>query len=107
MAERNTSFIDRLKARWGVDTNWRVFVIFVVFAITGSTAAKFSGPFAELLGVSKNLHPLLYWPIKFIIILPIYMALLVIIGWLFGEFTFFKQFVKKMLRHFGLGFIFK
>ncbi|MEZ4857822.1 MAG: DUF6787 family protein [Flavobacteriaceae bacterium] len=107
MVEEETNFIKRLKTRWGVDTNWRVFVIFTVFAITGTTAAKLAGPLTEVLNISKDLHPLIYWPIRIIIILPIYKILLLIFGWIFGEFPFFKHFVKKMLRHFGLGFIFK
>ncbi len=97
----------RLKARWGVDTNWRVFVIFTVFAITGTTAAKFAGPLTDFVGITKEMNPFIYWPIRIIIILPIYKVLLVIFGWLFGEYYFFKQFVLKMLRHLGLGFLTK
>lgn len=97
----------RLKARWGVDTNWRVFVIFTVFAITGTTAAKFAGPLTDFVGITKEMNPLIYWPIRIIIILPIYKVLLVIFGWLFGEYHFFKHFVLKMLRHLGLGFLTK
>ncbi|MBW2937988.1 diacylglyceryl transferase [Aureisphaera sp. CAU 1614] len=107
MAGEETNFVKRLKARWGVDTNWRVFVIFTVFAITGTTSAKFAGPLTEVLGITKELNPFVYWPIRIIIILPIYKILLVIFGWLFGEYTFFKQFVLKMLRHLGLGFLMK
>lgn len=97
----------RLKAKWGVASNWRLFIIFLVFAITGSTAAKFAGPLTEIVGISKDMNPFIYWPIRIIIILPIYKILLLIFGWLFGDYLFFKQFALKMLRYLGLGFLFK
>jgi hypothetical protein len=34
-------------------------------------------------------------------------VLLVFMGWLFGEFRFFWEFEKKMLRRTGLGFLIK
>jgi len=96
----------RLKARWGIETNWQLTVIFVVFAITGSTAAKFAGPVIEVLGISEDLGGgWIYWLLRIILIFPIYQILLVFFGWLFGEFNFFWQFEKKMLRHLGLGFL--
>jgi len=42
-----------------------------------------------------------------LIILPIYKVLLVFFGWVFGEFHFFWNFAKKMLRSMGLGFLTK
>ena len=99
--------MERLKAKWGIDSNWRLFIIFLVFALTGTTAAKFAGPLTQFIGVSKDISPFIYWPIRIIIILPIYKIILIIFGWLFGEYDFFKQFVLKMLRHLGLRFLIK
>lgn len=99
--------MERLKVKWGVDSTWRLCIIFLVFALTGTTAAKFGGPLTEYFGVSKNLNPYLFWPTRIIIILPIYKVLLLIFGWLFGEFLFFRQFAIKILRYLGLGFLFK
>lgn len=96
----------RLKVRWGIETNWQLTVIFVVFALTGSTAAKFAGPVTEVLGIPEDLGAgWLYWFLRIIIIFPVYQIVLVFFGWLFGEFHFFWQFEKKMLRHLRLGFL--
>lgn len=95
----------KLKERWNVSSNWQLGVIFLVFAITGSTAAKFAGPVTDAIGVTKDMGWYIYWPIRIIIIFPIYQVLLVCLGWLFGEFKFFWGFEKKMLRHLGLGFL--
>jgi hypothetical protein len=50
-----------------------------------------------------------YWytPIRLLIIFPLYQVLLVVIGFLLGEFKFFWAFEKKMLKRMGLGFLFK
>lgn len=95
----------KLKERWNIDSNWQLTVIFVVFAITGSTAAKFAGPVADWIGLSKELNPWVYWPVRLLLIFPIYQVLLVFFGWVFGEFQFFWNFEKKMLRGMGLGFL--
>lgn len=80
-------------------------MVFVVFAITGSTAAKFAGPITELLGITTSLDWYFYWPARILFIFPIYQVLLVFFGWLFGELNFFWSFEKKMLRSMKLGFL--
>ena len=60
-------------------------------------------PVIKLLGITKeNLNPILYWILFIIIGLIFYQLLLVTFGWLFGQFKFFWEFEKKMLRRFGL-----
>lgn len=95
----------KLKERWNVSSNWQLAVIFLVFSITGSTAAKFAGPLTDFVGITKDMGWYFYWPVRILIIFPIYQVLLVLFGWLFGEFKFFWAFEKKMLRHLGLGFL--
>ena len=97
----------KLKERWGITTNWQLTVIFIVFAITGSTSAKFAGPLTDAIGITKEMGWYIYWPVRILIIFPIYQVLLVFFGWLFGEFSFFWNFEKKMLRGMGLGFLLK
>jgi hypothetical protein len=94
------------KERWNITSNWQVFVIILVFALTGSTAAMISKPILHWLGVSKETHHIvLYLLLYILIIFPIYQILLVGIGFLFGQFKFFWAFEKKMLRSMKLGFI--
>ncbi|WP_417887853.1 DUF6787 family protein [Zunongwangia sp.] len=93
----------KLKKRWDVKSNVQLFIIFLVFAITGSTAAKLAAPLTNFVGITKAHDWFIYWPIRILIIFPIYQVLLVAIGWLFGQFAFFWSFEKKMLSHLGLG----
>ena len=95
----------KLKQRWNLTSNWQLTVVFVVFAITGSTSAKFAGPLTEAVGIGEEMGWYIYWPVRILIIFPIYQVLLVFFGWLFGEFEFFWNFEKKMLRAMKLGFL--
>lgn len=95
------------KERWNIKSNWQVFVILVVFAVTGSSAALLSKPVLALFGIVKgDASNWVYYPLYIILIFPIYQVLLVSFGFVFGQFTFFWAFEKKMLKSMGLGFIF-
>ena len=77
-------------------------VIFIVFGITGSTSAKIAGPIVEFLGITQeNTSGWIYWPVRILLIFPVYQVLLIIFGWIFGQFQFFWAFEKKMLRRLG------
>ena len=99
--------MEKLKQRWGVESNFQLTVIFIVFAITGSASAMVSKPVCLWLGITKEDFGFLFTPIRLILIFPLYQVLLVSIGFLFGQFAFFWKFEKKLLRKFGLGFLFK
>jgi hypothetical protein len=75
-----------------------------VFAITGSSSVVIGRPVIKLIGITQeNLHPFLYWILFVTISLVFYQILLVLLGWVFGQFQFFWNFEKKMLRRFGFG----
>lgn len=96
----------KLENRWPVTYRWEMIAIFIVFAITGSVSAKLAAPLTELIGLQKDsISGWIYWPVRIILIFPIYQVLLVLVGWLFGQFKFFWNFEKKMLKHMGLGFL--
>ncbi|MGA0828911.1 MAG: DUF6787 family protein, partial [Flavobacteriaceae bacterium] len=46
--------------------------------------------------------PVIYWPLRIGLIFPLYQLLLVFFGALFGQFRFFWNFEKKMLRRLGV-----
>ncbi|TYA59073.1 DUF6787 family protein [Formosa maritima] len=93
----------KLENKWIVDYKWEMIRIFIVFAITGSSSLFIGRPIIKLLGITKeNLNIVVYWVLYIIIGLIFYQILLVFIGWLFGQFKFFWEFEKKMLKRFGL-----
>ncbi len=99
--------MDSLKKRWGISSNSQLAIIFIVFAITGSASAWLSKPLCLWLGISKESLGFWFLPVRLLLIFPLYQLLLVTIGFLFGQHSFFWAFEKKMLHRIGLGFLFK
>jgi hypothetical protein len=96
----------KLKNKWVTRYRWEMIAIFIVFAITGSLSARLAAPLVHLLGLDyETSSGWLYWPVRILIIFPIYQLLLVAIGWLFGQFQFFWAFEKRMLKKMRLGFL--
>ncbi|MEZ4797793.1 MAG: DUF6787 family protein [Flavobacteriaceae bacterium] len=94
----------RLENKWIVDYKWEMIRIFLVFAITGSTSAFISKPILNLLGITKeNLNVFVYWLLYIIIGLIFYQILLISIAWIFGQYAFFRDFLKRFGKRFGLG----
>lgn len=94
--------------RWGLTSATQVVIVLVVFAITGSTSAYITKPILNFLGiVSQDYHPVLYWFLRIVLILPVYKVLLIFFGTIFGQHKFFWNFVKKMLIRMGLGFLYR
>jgi len=95
--------MEKLKKRWGIESNFQIIVIFFVFAITGSSAVRLAAPICGFFGVFKETSPwYIYWFVRILLIFPLYQILLVCFGWLFGQFNFFWKFEKKMLARLGL-----
>ncbi len=90
------SFLEKLKKRWNVGSVWQVIAIFTVFALTGFTVVylkRFFKPMAENL----------WWfdLVYYIAILPVYQLFLLLYGFLFGQFSFFIQKERKLIKWFS------
>jgi len=105
--------MDKLKERWGITSNFQLIIIFIVFGITGSSSVYVAKPFLEWVGLDRSVFSeswvggTIYWTLRLLLIFPFYQVLLVLFGWLFGQFKFFWAFEKKMLQRMGFGFLFK
>jgi hypothetical protein len=92
-----------LEKRWILNYRWEMIRVFIVFAVTGSSSMYIGRPIMKWMGISQeNLGSVLYWFLFIVIGLIFYQILLVTYGWLFGQFKFFWEFEKKMLKRFGL-----
>ena len=93
----------KLKERWGIEHNWEVIVILIVFSVTGSTASYIGKPILNYLNITtESFGSFGYWVARILILFIMYQFLLVFFGWLFGQHKFFWNFEKKMLRRLGL-----
>jgi manganese efflux pump family protein len=98
----------KLKAKWGIQSNLQLIVIFVVFAVTGSSSVYVSTPIFDFFGISKDsLNIFLFYILKIIIVFPVYLVLLLFFGFISGQIKFFWKFEKNMLINMGFGFLFK
>lgn len=94
--------MDKLKARWGIESNWQIIIILIVFAITGSTASYIGKPILKYLNITTEVFGSVgYWVIRVLLLFIMYQFMLVFFGWLFGQHSFFWNFEKKMLRRIG------
>ena len=105
--------MNRLKNKWGIQSNSPLILIFIVFGITGSLSVRLAKPVLEFLNINDNffeelfLGNLLYWTLRVVIVFPLYQILLLVIGTLFLQFKFFWNFEKKILRRIGFKRFFK
>ena len=115
--------LKKLNEKWGISTPFQMVIVFIVFGVTGSVAAKISGPIISILPI-EDLPAIIYWPLRLLIIFPVYQVLLVLFGFIFGAivsaFTFKKdKFIfnfffnlslkmsKKMINWLSFGILFK
>ncbi len=95
--------MNKLKHRWGITSNWQIAIIFIVFSVTGSTASYIGKPILSQLNVSiESIGVYGYWFLRIVLLFIMYQILLVIFGWLFGQYQFFWNFEKKTLKRIGL-----
>jgi hypothetical protein len=95
--------VNKLKERWGIESNFQIAIIFIVFAVTGSTATYIGKPILGFLNITlETFDTLIYWTLRILILFVMYQFLLVFFGWLFGQLNFFWNFEKKMLSRIGL-----
>lgn len=90
--------LEKLKKRWNITSNIQLWLILLTFTVTGSLSAKLGKPICEYFGIFPDTyHPILYWTIRLLIILPAYQVILIIVGSLLGQFRFFWEFEKRMI----------
>ena len=100
--------MEKLKRRWGVTSNFQIILIIIVFSINGYFAAWVANPITEFIGLSRGTtNPWLFWPVRILLIFPIYQFTLPIVGFCFGQYKFFKEFSKQTLSRMGFKFLFK
>ena len=85
---------DKLKSRWGVDSDRRFIVILIVFSLSGSSILWVKTPIYSLLGISQEAS---LW-VKVPVCILIYQVFLMAWGTVAGEFRFFWEKEKKLGR---------
>ena len=91
--------MEKIRSFFKVESNYQLFIINLVFAITGTSSLFVADYILDMLLVTQeNYDNYFYWITRIILILPIYQILLIIFGILFGEFSYFWRMEKKTLN---------
>lgn len=89
------NLFEKLKKRWGIYNNFQIIIILIVFACTGFSTLYIEEMIVEALDFPEKLT---WWMrlLSFLFLtMPLYNLILLIIGFIFGQFRFFWNFEKK------------
>jgi hypothetical protein len=96
---KQPTWIEKLKQRWNLGSPWQVLIVLVVFACTGFTVLLIKQPILSWLAGEKG-NTTVASVLYYIFILPLYNIILLIYGFIFGQFDFFWSFEKRFLERF-------
>ncbi len=87
-------YMKKIREHWGLAHNYQVWLVFLTFALTGTSIMLLKPHFVAFTGIPKWLY--------YIIILPVYQIVLLMYGALFGLGSFFwekeKRFYQKIAQ---------
>ena len=92
----------RLKKKWGIESNLQFWLIFGIFAISGSSTLFIKIPLYALLGIDELTETWVKVVVYILAITPAYFMLLLFYGFIFGQFRFFWAFFKKFISRFSI-----
>ncbi len=94
-------FLKKLQEKWILRNALQVVLVLLLFACTGFTVLLIKAPLFDLLGIS--MEPGGFWKtfLYLLLVLPIYQAMLLAYGFLFGQFRFFWEKEKLFIQRMG------
>lgn len=90
-----------LRKRWKVG-NKDLVIVLCVFAITGFTTAWLSRSVTSWIGFDEDTHWSARLSLRLAVLVFGYQAVLLLVAFFFGQFSFFWRFEKKLLQRLGL-----
>jgi len=91
-------YLEKLKTKWEIKSDFQMVIVFIVFAITGSSSVKLANPLLNFLGIQSDMNAWIRIPLRILVVLPVYQVMLLLIGTVFGQFRFFFNLQKRWLR---------
>jgi hypothetical protein len=89
---------EKLQKRWKVNAQ-QLLLILCVFAITGTLTAYISKQITTWLDIEK--YSGWYWMTKLLVLIFGYQVIILLVSIPFGQFSFFWNYEKKILRRMG------
>jgi hypothetical protein len=106
MTTSKPGFLQRLQSKWQLKSLTQVLLVLLAFACTGTTILLIKNPLLAFFGIERGggqgaLNTLLY----LLLVLPLYQILLLAYGFIFGQFRFFWEKEKQLVKRIGGIFI--
>ncbi|WP_106133036.1 DUF6787 family protein [Mongoliibacter ruber] len=99
--EENSNFLERLQKKWNLKSLRQVILVLIVFAFTGFTILFIKKPIFDFLGISMERGGFWKTVLYLLLVLPLYQIILLMWGFIFGQFSFFwekeKQFFRRII----------
>ena len=80
--------MQKIRNLFKVNSNTQLLIVNIVFAVTGTASVYLAGVIIDFFGLNA-LNTILYWSLRILLLVPVYQILLIIIGTLFGQFSYF------------------
>lgn len=96
-----SNMFKKLKTKWGIESNFQFWLIFGIFAISGTSTLFVKIPVYALLGITEHTETWIKVLVYLLAITPAYFMLLLFYGFIFGQFAFFWAFFKKFVGRFA------
>jgi hypothetical protein len=102
MTTPKPGFLQRLQSKWQLKSLTQVLLVLLAFACTGTTILLIKNPLLAFFGIERGggqgaLNTLLY----LLLVLPLYQILLLAYGFIFGQFRFFWEKEKQLVKRIG------
>lgn len=93
-----TTVLTRLQEKWGLDSLVQVVAVLVVFSLAGSSVVFLRKTFFNFLGFDESTSMWLKTITYILFVFPAYQVLLLTYGFVLGQFSFFWEKEKKMVK---------
>lgn len=86
----------KLKQKWKLKNTWQVVAILLTFTLAGSSVIFFREFLFQMLGFRPTTSIWTKVAAYLLLVFPIYQALLLLFGYILGQFSFFWEKEKKL-----------
>ena len=93
-----TETAHKLMKKWNINSWWDFWAIMLVFSLAGMCVVAVRKPFFHVIGITQETPFVVKFFCWLLIVFPSYQAGLLIFGFLLGQFPFFWEKEKQMLR---------
>jgi len=89
---------DSLKRKWNITGNFQFVLIMVVFSLAGMAITQVRRPLFHLMGIERETPFWIKTVVYLLSIFPLYQVFLLLFGTLLGQFRFFWEKEKALVR---------